>query len=274
MLWLALLAQVVTSQAVVTAPTAPADIRTSIGKMPGWTPVNIHGFNSDIDTGTTPEVLWEPGGIYNWLAAPASLEAVSTSASDTSSGTGARTVLVNGLTSTFEPITAFVTMNGLTPVAIPGSFYRVNSMIVTTAGSAGTNVGSITLRVAGGGTIVRHISVYGGVGAGRSQGATYTVPAGNVFVLQFVQTSMHATSTSAAVTVVMRVRGTITTAWVTVTQWLLLASGSSFAVTLPPVVTPLAAGTDIEIDVLYANQTNNQVSITMLGTLVPVLAGL
>lgn len=82
----------------------------------------------------------------------------SSSASDTAAGIGARTVRITWFDSTGAgPFFEIVALNGTTPVpvvATTGRFYE--SLEVVTAGSTGTNVGTISLFVnnaGGGGTI-------------------------------------------------------------------------------------------------------------------------
>lgn len=67
-----------------------------------------------------------------------------------------------------------VTLNGLTPVAIPTSLYRVNSAFITSTGSGKTNAGNIIIRDSGGGTTRSYLQA----GYGMARQAFYTVPAG------------------------------------------------------------------------------------------------
>lgn len=153
--------------------------RVSRGKIPGAQTLTLAGYNPDLDAGTLPETLWAEGGSYAWQTAAESLELVSDSASDTAAGTGARTVIVVGLSLLGAALVEAVTMNGLTPVPLSNQMYRVNSAMVDTAGSSGTNVGSLTLRVAGGGAVRRRILP----DVGRAEALVYTVPAGRTLVL-------------------------------------------------------------------------------------------
>lgn len=152
----------------------PFAMAAGLGVVPGATRVAILGHNPDVDTGTDPEDVWEGGGLYPFLAAAATLEVVSTSVNDTAAGTGARTVLVSGLNSSYATITEVVILNGTTPVSTVNQFLRVNIFTTTSAGSGEQNAGDITLRVAGGGTVQSIMRA--GYGFGRS--AIYTVPAG------------------------------------------------------------------------------------------------
>lgn len=68
-----------------------------------------------------------------------------------------------------------MTLNGLTPVAIPTSLFRINSALIMSAGTGKTNAGNISVRDSGGGTVRGIIPT----GYGITRQAVYTVPAGN-----------------------------------------------------------------------------------------------
>lgn len=143
------------------------------GQIAGVTTWNALGHNPDVDTGT-PEDIWEAGGIYPWMTGATSLEIVSSSALDTAAGTGARTFAVSALDVAFAEVTFVVTLNGITPVAFPQQIYRINRVVIASAGSGGVNAGAITIRDAGGGTVRTLIPA----GFGISRSSAYTVPAG------------------------------------------------------------------------------------------------
>lgn len=151
-----------------------------LGLVPGATRVAALGNNPDVDTTTLPEDIWTGGGTYPWMTAATSLEVLSSSANDTSAGTGARTIVINGLDINYVPVTQTITLNGVTPVAVPTQLFRINSSLITSAGSGKVNAGDITIRDAGGGTTRGILPV----GYGMTRQAVYTVPAG--FTLQII----------------------------------------------------------------------------------------
>jgi hypothetical protein len=112
--------------------------------------VNVFGYNPDIDTSTYPEDIWSTGGLYTGhpRSTTQTIQIFSSSTADTSAGTGARTVRISGLKTTtseeYEEET--LTMNGTTIVTSVDSWYRVNRIWVVTAGSSGSNTGTITVR--------------------------------------------------------------------------------------------------------------------------------
>jgi len=140
------------------------------------------GFNPDVDTATTPEDAWGGPGLYPWLTGLTSLEIVSTSALDTSGGTGARTVSVATLVGDYVSTPQTIALNGLTPVPLPIQAIRSNGARCLTAGSGGTNVGDIILRDAGGGA-TRGIIL---AGHGVMRQAPYTVPAGFTLAIPWI----------------------------------------------------------------------------------------
>jgi len=161
----------------------PRDFDTQVGYglVPGYTRVAALGNNPSITTSVSvasPQDIWSGGGLYPWMPqGGTALEVVSSSASDAAAGTGIRTLILQLLDSNYLASTIPIVLNGTTAVAVPGGakWLRVNGMIITSAGSNGTNVGTVTLRDTGGGT-TRTIM---GAGYGIARQAVYTVPAGS-----------------------------------------------------------------------------------------------
>ena len=108
--------------------------------------------------------------IYPFPTSALTTTVVSTSANDTSSGTGARTVEIQGLASDYSRLTSTATLNGLTPVTLPTNFLRVFRIKVLTAGSTGWNEGNIEVK--------HSTTVLGYITIGRNQTlmAIYTIP--------------------------------------------------------------------------------------------------
>lgn len=72
----------------------PFGLQLRLGYVPGWLdPVHKFGRNSDIDTASDPEDVWEGGGLYTGQPVQASdaIEVVSNDANDSALGTGCRT---------------------------------------------------------------------------------------------------------------------------------------------------------------------------------------
>ena len=150
-------------------------VEVSRGNVPGASCILKFGMNEDIDTGSIPEEVWSYGGAYTFPTAAAIVRVTSTSAADTSAGTGARTITVEGLDSNYAEVSVDVTMNGLSNVDTTQTFIRVHRAFVKTAGTSEYNVGGIRIVHQGTGTpVVAEIpATYG-----QTEMAIYTIPAG------------------------------------------------------------------------------------------------
>lgn len=154
--------------------------RVAFGTAERWTRVRKFGAADNVGTSVTPITTSKS---YQMPTAAQSLELLSSDANDTSAGTGARTVIVEGLGSDWTEATETVTMNGITPVALSTQFVRVYRMKVATSGTyaiadTGSHAGTLTLRTAGGGPTWASIVLENGLATGQSQIACYTVPKG------------------------------------------------------------------------------------------------
>ena len=131
-----------------------------MGRVPGVTRVAAIGTRTvpvAVAGLATAEDIWEGSAAgYPWMLADTALEAVSDNANDTAAGTGAQSINIQGVN-----IAGAVTnsgnipLSGLTPVAV-GTHYRINlanTGMVTPVAGAQTNLGTITIRDAGGGTV-------------------------------------------------------------------------------------------------------------------------
>ena len=160
-----------------TSPSsAEIDFYLSVAKgdFTGYSNVSKFGINSTVGSGGF-ESIWEGSNAYPWPTAAATLSVVSASANDASGGTGARTVEIQGLDSSWNLLTETITMNGLTPVVTTGSFLRVFRARVVTAGSLKSNAAQITMS--SGGTTLAYIT-YDTIGMGQTLMAVYTIPNG------------------------------------------------------------------------------------------------
>lgn len=152
-----------------------SDWFTAVGfnQVPNYRRVAALGNNSGIDIGT-PEDVWSSGGIYPFLSAASALEIISSSVNDTAAGTGARTVLINGLDGSYVEISETVTLNGTTPVALTKTYLRINNAFIMSAGSLEVNAGNIDIRSPAS-TVRAQIPT----GYGITRSSLYTVPAGH-----------------------------------------------------------------------------------------------
>jgi hypothetical protein len=119
----------------------PFELQVSRGQIAYHEFVHKFGYNPDI--ADVDETVWAQGGLYVYPTAVSTMYISSSSTADTSAGTGARTATVSGLDANFDQISETVSLNGQTGVQLNGAlnWYRVNRIIVNTAGSGGANAG-------------------------------------------------------------------------------------------------------------------------------------
>ena len=152
----------------------PADFYLEVakGNVVGHSLKVVRGHNGDIDIGT--EDVWEAGGSITYLTSAETMEIASSDANDTSAGTGARTLLLEGVDGTGAYASETITLNGTTDVTSSNSYLRVNFMTLQTAGTTGYNVGNITATATTAATIQDEMDATEGV----SQSSHHTVPLG------------------------------------------------------------------------------------------------
>ena len=142
----------------------------------------VHKFGANANIGTTISPITS-SGTYQTPATAEVLELLSSDAGDTAVGIGARTVKVSGIGSDWGLQEEVVTLDGITPVVLTKSFRRVFRVRVETSGtyasaSAGSHLGSITLRGSGGGVIWAIIDFDLALPLASSEIGAYTIPAG------------------------------------------------------------------------------------------------
>lgn len=156
----------------------PFELQVSRGQILGHTAVTVFGYNADVDQ--TLETLWPQGGVITYPAAATVIKVSSSSANDTAAGTGARTVLLEGLDGSFNEVSETVTLNGQTAVNTVNSYLFINNATVITAGSGLAAAGTIYFGV---GVVTAGVpaTVYASIvdGDNRSIAASYTVPGGH-----------------------------------------------------------------------------------------------
>lgn len=157
--------------------TEPFELQVGRGQITGHRSVTIFGYNPDVDTSRV--TVWPYTGIIPLPAAPLQMKVSSSSANDTESGTGARTVFVGGLDANHNEISEIVTLNGQTAVLTTQSFLHINQAYVATAGSSLSAEGDVYF---GTGTVTAGVpsTVYDLIKFDYNQRITgsYTIPAG------------------------------------------------------------------------------------------------
>lgn len=171
--------------------------RVAMGDVAGWTTVRKFGA---IDNVSTTATVVATSGTYQTPTTAQALEILSSDANDTSAGTGARTVTIEGLDEDWAFQSETVTMNGTSAVDLANTYTRVFRMYVATSGTyatstASSHAGTITLRGDGGGATWATIGLVSSVATGQSQIAVYSIPAGKRGYLVGREYSVEATKT-------------------------------------------------------------------------------
>lgn len=159
-------------------------LEVSKGNVAGHSLVHKFGRNSAVGTTIVPIA---DGGNYQMPTSAQSLEFVSDATEDALDDVGMHELTINGLDANgdFQEVTtAAHATDGLTAVAITGTWLRVFRAWVSKSGayatqSTASHEGKITLRTSGGGATWLTIpEVATNFGAGQSLCGFYTVPAG------------------------------------------------------------------------------------------------
>lgn len=119
----------------------PFDLQVARGQIQGHRSVVVFGFNPDVDTSQVS--VWPLPSLITFPAAALQMTVSSSNANDTALGTGARTVVVQGLDANYNEVSETVTLNGQTAVTMTASLLRVNYAYVLTAGSGNGAAGDI-----------------------------------------------------------------------------------------------------------------------------------
>ena len=155
----------------------PFELQVARGQITMHSSIQKFGYSTVIDGTNYP--IWNVAANRTYLTTASVMKVSSSSASDASAGTGARTVLVEGLDQNYNYISDTITLNGQTSVNTTNSYLRVQHITTLTAGSGGKNAGVIyvgTGTVTAGVPAVIHELVP--IGYNTELSGVYTVPAG------------------------------------------------------------------------------------------------
>lgn len=225
-----------------------------LGLVPGWSSFRLQGILPPA-TSTSWQTLWGGGaGFYVWANTSETIEILSDSSNDNSTGTGARSVQITYLDINLDQKIVTVNLLGLTPVQLATDFYRMVRCQVVDSGSGNENEGTLTVRRTSDSTVRTKILP----GNGINFDAIYTVPSG-------LQTAPDNAFTNVKkdfdVDFRYRLRLPGTATWITVNEFNIYQSGDTFRNTaygfLPP-------GSDIEVQVL-PNATGATMTLLLEG---------
>lgn len=158
------------------------------GAITGFTSVRILGLNGVVGTTRVPVVTNTSSGDVTQstiAATPATVKVASTSANDTSAGSGLRTVTLIGLDSAGAAQSETITLTGTTAATSSGTYSAINGLRALTWGATNWNEGNVWV---GSGTFTSGVPAVKffamSTRANRSSAAYYVVPAGKTLYLQ------------------------------------------------------------------------------------------
>ena len=239
------------------------EIAISRGHVEGYRLLYKFGYNPDVNG--NEETVWSEGGDYPWLDSAVTMFVSSSSANDTSGGTGANTILIQGLDEDYNEIEETVALNGQTQVATQLSYLRVYRSYVTLAGSAGTSGGTVAIASSGATGGVPDGTVYASLALGnQTQIAAYTVPAGYTLYVDEINFTAALNIANKRVNASFHTRefgsNVFTTNFINVLQ-------SSQLKQLFKYPQPFAEKTDVECRV-STNTSNNPIAASFQGVLI------
>jgi hypothetical protein len=184
----------------------PFELQVARGQIPGHSVRHVFGFNPDVDT--LEETVWPIDGILGHPPSPTIMAISSTSANDAAAGTGARTVLIEGVNGTGGITTEIIALNGQTAVSTVNAYDAIERMVVLTVGSAGVNAGLI---YAGTGAVTAGVPAvpYSVIGAGDNGSLVghFTCPAGFIAYLIYGKITVGPTAGNQFVIGRLKLRG-------------------------------------------------------------------
>lgn len=147
------------------------------------------------DVGTSYEQLSMGGGTYAFPTTAATMEVLSQHAEDAAAGLGARTVEIQGLSSTGQSITETVSLVGnAASAATTRTFFRVNGAVVKTSGTVdGANYNALIIRISSAGAAQCVIDGYGVAtgsakyGGSVSQTGRFSIPLGKTMHVRHLE---------------------------------------------------------------------------------------
>ena len=205
--------------------------------------------------------VWE--GPVNRVHQPSgavALEVFGGDAANTAAGTGAREVTFIGLDESFNGTVVKVATNGLTPVAVPGTFFRINDFHVSAAGSYGfTEGGAMTVRTVSGANVLDILPVDKNV----TKRGFHTVMAGRTREMFGFSAGLRVSKVNDSCFVELQVREPGGSAWFVVDLSRELTESNSVYTSGPyEYMTP---GTDIRISA-FTDQTGTDIRASLRTT--------
>jgi len=173
------------------------------GNVPGHEIWNKFGYNANIPNSGAYETVWANSNLFVPMASADTLDLVSTSANDAAAGTGFQTAVVYGIDANWDAQIEVIALNGTTAVTTTKTWLGVNRVACFLFGSAGTNVGTITVDTNTGANRQAIVPAGGGV----TQQCIFFVPRNSVFNAQWL--FINGLKTSGGATPTVQIRGQV-----------------------------------------------------------------
>lgn len=170
-----------------TGTNEPFELQVSRGQIAFHSTAFINGTFTAL--GTAQATVWESGGMYVYPATAQVMEVSSSSANDTSAGTGARTVTIQGLDAGYNQIQETVILNGQTAVNTVNSYLRIAHLFVATAGTGLAAAGTIYVGTGTVTTGVPAVIYWSYTALNGSTPCIWTVPNGYTAYITSIETS-------------------------------------------------------------------------------------
>lgn len=174
------------------------------GDVRSHSAINKFGQNSDVDSAAA-EDIWDGGGVWNEPTTTQVYTIASTSATDTSAGTGARTLQIYGLDSAGALQNETVTLAGTTWVTPTNQYQMIHRMVVRTAGSGGANAGVISANAVTDANVTAQVSIT----ANQTLMSIYKIPAGSDgCITGYYASANKAVGATATVNIILKAKPT------------------------------------------------------------------
>lgn len=243
----------------------PFDLQVSRNQITFHKSIYKFGYNPDING--TEETVWSQGGIYSYPTTAAQLYVSSSSGDDANGGTGANSVKIIGLDADYNEVEEDITLTGQTQKITQTSWIRVYRMYITLAGSGGGAAGTIYLANSGASAGVPTGTVYASIllGAGQTEMAVYTVPAGYTLYLDDINFTSAVSQANSYLQVRFLQRDFGTNVFREQTRIVLQSNTYIFKFEYP---LRIPEKTDLEVRAISVGSNNNPLSATWQGVLI------
>ena len=158
-------------------------IEVQKGNVAGHSLVHKFGRNDAVPNGTWAHVSLIPFDTADFMEAAETVNVVGNNVNDTAGGTGAQTIVVQGIDSTFTELMETITLaGGADSSATSASWWRIHRAWVASSGAyGGNNTGTITIENASTDQLIQIAA-----GEGQTQYAGWSVPIGKTAYLMSV----------------------------------------------------------------------------------------